>query len=192
MIKEIFLLALGLIFTENIVFSSALGSGTLITMSGKTGYVKGFCLSAFYLTVVSTSLTFFVSPLLSNTEAQSIEPLVFIGILGIVYIVTLVVASRLFVSRFERLKKYIHVSAFNSVVLGSMVLAEKTSFTGYPELQGTFWAYFFYGVFTAFAFILAVAVISAVYPRLHSEKIPYAFRGYPSMLLFLGIIAMTI
>jgi electron transport complex protein RnfA len=191
MFTEILMAAFALIFAENIVFGLSLGSGTIVTMSGKEHYLAGFCLSCAYMTVIGTSLTFLISPLIENPDLYYFEPLFFTIIIGIIYVLTLICASRLFQSRFERLKKYIHVSAFNSVVLGSMVLAEKNTEMNFPLLKDGFLAYFLSGLFTAAAFTIAVFTAAAVFERLHSEKTPYAFRGYPAMLLYMGIIALA-
>jgi electron transport complex protein RnfA len=193
MIFDIFSLSFALIFADNIIFGSSLGAGTLITMSGKKRYLRGFCLSALYLMTLGTALSYFADFLFANSPyARYIRPLGFVVVIGVIYVITLLLLRRFAGARFDNMKRYIHVSAFNSAVLGSMLLASRNLHSGYLDLGTSFWGYLLYGFFSGIGFCLAALICSLVYERLHSEKIPVSFRGYPAMLIFLGFISMAL
>ncbi|MCM1382075.1 MAG: hypothetical protein NC192_09055, partial [Muribaculaceae bacterium] len=103
--------------------------------------------------------------------------------LGVVYIATLLCMWRFFPKMFVKMRKYIHVSVYNCAVLGSMFLTSK-----YCETAGD---YFLRGLGIGLGYVLAVYLTAAVYDRLYSEKSPFAFRGYPLLLIYLGILSMA-
>ena len=41
-------------------------------------------------------------------------------------------------------------------------------------------------------FIIAALILTAAYRKLNSAKVPAAFRGFPAMLIYLGIISMAV
>jgi electron transport complex protein RnfA len=193
MIADILTLSFVLIFADNIIFGTSLGSGTLLTMSGKSKYLRGFCLSALYLMTISTALCFFADILFANLPySRYIRPLGFIIVIGIVYVITLLLLWKFAGNYFDKMKRYIHVSAFNSAVLGSMLLASQRLGGGYFDLGASFIGYLLFGLFSGLGFCLAAIICSALYERLHSEKIPETFRGYPAMLIFIGFISMAL
>jgi electron transport complex protein RnfA len=191
MLSDILTLSFALIFADNIIFGSSLGAGTLLTMSGKKRYLKGFCLSALYLMTAGTTLSYFADLLFDTlTFSRYVRPVGFVLVIGVIYIITLLLLWKFAGERFDNMKRYIHVSAFNSAVLGSMLLASRNR--SYFDLGNTLFGYFLYGLFSGLGFCLAALICSLVYGRLHSEAIPKSFRGYPAMLIFLGFISMAL
>ncbi|MBP5378833.1 MAG: hypothetical protein J6Y64_04760, partial [Ruminococcus sp.] len=92
--------------------------------------------------------------------------------------------------RFADLRKYIHVSAFNCAVMGTL-------FTINGRAAEESWAYNLLGYisdgFEAGAgFIVAALILAAAYRKLNSAKVPASFRGFPAMLVYLGIISMAV
>jgi electron transport complex protein RnfA len=193
MLSDVLALSFALIFADNIIFGSSLGAGTLLTMSGKKRYLKGFCLSALYLMTVGTTLSYFADLLFAGLSySRYVRTVGFVLVIGTVYIITLLALWKFAGSRFDNMKRYIHVSAFNSAVLGSMLLASNNLRGGYFDLGNTLLGYFLYGLFSGLGFCFAALISALVYDRLHSEKIPKSFRGYPAMLIFLGFISMAL
>ena len=41
-------------------------------------------------------------------------------------------------------------------------------------------------------FILAAFILTAAYRKLNSAKVPASFRGFPAMLVYLGLISMAV
>lgn len=183
-IRNIILTAFAAIIVENTIFCRAMGTSTLIIVAKKRKNLLGFGISVTYMTALISVLTYFADKIFGVSGISYIYiPLVYTVILGIVYITTLLCMWRFAPRMFSRMRKYIHVSAFNCAVLGSMFLISK-----YCETLGD---YFLHGVGIGLGFVLAVYITSAVYDRLYSEKAPYAFRGYPLLMIYIGILSMA-
>ena len=181
---KIMLTAFIAVFVENTIFSRALGTSTLIVIARSRKNLLGFGLSVTYITALISVLTYFVDKLfIGNSNSYMYMPLIYIFILGFVYILTLLCMWNFAPKAFARMKKYIHISAFNCAVLGSMFLVSK-----YCE---TLADYFIHGLGIGLGFVFAVYLTAIVYDKLYSEKAPYAFRGYPLMLIYIGILSMA-
>ncbi len=181
---NIIITAFAAVFVENTIFSRALGTSTLVVIARSRKNLFGFGLSVTYVTALISVLTYFVDKLfISNSNSYVYMPLVYICVLGFVYIVTLLCMWKFASSLFSRMRKYVHISAFNCAVLGSMFLISK-----YCE---TLSDYFIHGLGIGLGFVFAVYLTAIVYDKLYSEKAPYAFRGYPLMLIYLGILSMA-
>lgn len=172
------------VFVENTIFSRALGTSTLVIVARSRKNLFGFGLCVTYITAVISVLTYFVDKLwIDNSSSYVYMPLIYIIILGIVYISTLLCMWKFAPRLFARMRKYVHVSAFNCAVLGSMFLISK-----YCE---TLSDYFIHGLGIGLGFVFAVYMTAIVYDKIYSEKAPYAFRGYPLMLIYIGILSMA-
>lgn len=183
-LANIMLTAFTVVFAENIVFSGALGTSTLIIISRSRKNLLGFGLSVTYITALMSVLTFFLNKALKIDENSYIyTPLVYIIILGAVYVITLLCMWRFAPRMFGRMKKYIHISVFNCAVLGALFLIS--------ERCETLGEYFIHGLGIGLGFVLAVYLTAIVYDRLYSEKAPYSFRGYPLLLIYIGILGMA-
>ena len=51
--------------------------------------------------------------------------------------------------------------------------------------------YIVHGIGVGLGFVFAVYLVAIVYDRLYSENVPYCFRGYPLVLLYIGILSMA-
>ena len=103
----------------------------------------------------------------------------------------LLVAVYKFGSRwFEELRRYIHVSAFNCAVMGTLFTINKRA-----SMDGTVFnlgGYVTAGFEAGIGFIIAALILTAAYRKLNSSKVPASFRGFPAMLVYLGIISMAV
>jgi electron transport complex protein RnfA len=55
----------------------------------------------------------------------------------------------------------------------------------------TLFGYIGFGLGTGVGFIIASYFLSIVYDRLFSEDVPESFRGYPLILIYIGILSMA-
>ena len=172
------------VFSENIIFSRAMGLSSLIRISRSRDNLFGFGICVTYFTAAASAAGYLTSRLTETMINRSLYlPLICVSEVGIIYIVTLLVLWRLSGGRFARARKYVHISAFNSAVLGAIFLNDKYCST-FPE-------YIFGGLSIAVGFVLAIYLVSIVYDRLYSEDVPYCFRGYPLLLIYIGIMSMA-
>ena len=172
------------VFAENTIFARALGTNTLIHISRNRKNIFGFGLCVTYITAITGIICYFLDKYINYNELSYIyKPFIYVLILGIVYIVTLLCLWKLFYKVFKKLKKYVHISAFNCAVLGAMFLNSEYCVT-LPE-------YLFHGLGIGLGFIFAVYMVAIVYDRIYSQTAPYCFRGYPLLLIYIGILSMA-
>ena len=174
-----------MIFTENIVFSRALGGGTILAVASDRKSIFGFAAGVTYMSVVSDIFAWAVEFSFGGSAGYGIyRPVIYTGILGILYSVTLMSTYAFFRDKLERIKKYMHFSVFNCAVMGNMLLS-----TGVCH---TFTDYLFYGIGSGLGYSLAVYAAAAVYEKAYSEDVPAVFRGFPLMIIYMGIIGMAL
>ena len=156
----------------------------IITISRNRKNIFGFGLCVTYITAITGIICYFLDKYINYNELSYIyKPFIYVLILGIVYIVTLLCLWKLFYKVFKKLKKYVHISAFNCAVLGAMFLNSEYCVT-LPE-------YLFHGLGIGLGFIFAVYMVAIVYDRIYSQTAPYCFRGYPLLLIYIGILSMA-
>lgn len=176
--------ALTAIFIENTIFARAFGTSTLIVISRNRKNIFGFGLCVTYITAVTGIVCYFIDKLTAENELNYIyKPFVYILSLGLVYIITLLCLWRFMNKVFGKMRKYVHISAFNCAVMGAMFLNSKYC--------TTLVEYIVHGIGVGLGFVFAVYLVAIVYDRLYSENVPYCFRGYPLVLLYIGILSMA-
>ena len=76
------------------------------------------------------------------------------------------------------------LAAVNSGVLGTVLVERTQSFT-LEQSMG-------FGLGSGLGYLLAVMLVTEADRRLRSEAIPEAFRGLPSTLIYIGVLALAI
>jgi electron transport complex protein RnfA len=183
-ITRYILVALSAVMLENLIFSRALGTSTLILIAKSRKNIVGFGICVTYITTVTSVIQYFADRyIISQNTNVLYKPLFYIIIIGTVYIITLLCLWKYLSKVFGKMKKYIHISAFNCAVLGSMFINSNSN--------NTIIGYILFGLFSGLGFILAIYMTAIVYDRLCSEKVPLSFRGYPLILIYIGILSMA-
>lgn len=181
---EILLAALAAITLENVIFTTAVGSSTLIECAKSPKQLWSFGAFITEFSVLSSCLAYYAEKLFKNDAASLFLPSVYILCLGLVYIVTLLFIWFAARKMFSGLKKYVHLSAFNCAVLGCLF---NNGISG-AELGDRV----LYAAEIGIGFIFATYLLSINYKKLSSEDVPASFRGFPVSLLYIGFIAMII
>lgn len=183
--SDMFVYTLIAAFLENTVFSRALGTSTVLWTVRKGYTIPLFGLVITIITIFASVGAYFVAPLLSSWEFGSYcVPLAYVGIIGIVYIVLLLVIARLESKLKNTLRVFIHRCAFNCAVLGAMLLSTMANL----ELSG----YIGFGIGTGVGFTFATYLVDIAYERLNGPKIPKSFRGFPITLIYIGILSLAV
>ena len=173
------------VLAENFVFSRAFGVSTMIIAAKSKRNLAGICLGVVYFTLASAAATWAVSStgLLEGVPA-AVLPAAYAIIIGLIYVITLLLAYLFARSKFAKIKKYVHISAFNSAVMGTIFL----SAAGCKSI----FEYLIFGLCAGMGFAAASYMLSGVYAQLYSDDLPRAFRGYPAIMIFSGIMAMAV
>lgn len=177
------------LLASNLILSQALGTSTLFIAAGSKKNLIGTATVITIFTTLGSASAYLINQIFG--EKYSDFTLLFYTLaVGILYIAILIVFYLINKNAFEKTKKYIHISAFNCAVMGTLftisgneaVSAEKYTFIDYLSC----------GFEAGIGFIIAALILTAAFRKLNSSKVPTSFRGFPAMLVYLGIISMAV
>ena len=151
------------LLTTNLILTQALGTSTLFIAAGSR---KNLLWTAITISVF----------------------LFYVLVIGIIYVILLTILYFADRKNFCTTRKYVHMSAFNCAVMGTLFTISDSSF-GADMSMGS---YIMAGAEAGTGFIFAAFVLTAAFKRLNSKDVPAAFRGFPATLVYLGIISMAI
>ena len=172
------------IFVQNAIFERAFGSNVAIYASRKESHVTGFTLGITLMTTVASMITYFLDGLLLPFKyGWLFMPLVYVAVISILYLIALFGMWAIFPKMFARARKFAHLAVFNCTVIGALFLN-----SNYGD---DIWSYIGYGLGTGIGFFLACLLLNIAHEKLDSDKIPKAFRGYPIMLVYIGVISLA-
>lgn len=172
------------IFIQNAIFDRALGSNVVIYASRKNTHIIGFTIGITAMTTIASIISYFFDRLLlPHKYGFLFMPLIYVCIISLLYILALLFLWRIFPKTFAKIKKYVHLAIFNCTVIGALFLN-----SGFGS---DIWDYIGYGFGTGIGFFLACLLLNIAHEKLDSDKIPRVFRGYPIMLIYIGIISLA-
>lgn len=177
------------LLTSNLILTQALGTSTLFIAAGSKKNLVGTAFTITLFTTAGSASAYFINNMLPES-AGDFTLFFYTLAIGILYILFLTVLY--FVSRknFRNIRKYIHLSAFNCAVMGTLF-----TITAKAEENSKFnniGSFILAGAEAGFGFIISAFILTVAYRRLNSSDVPTAFRGFPAMLIYLGIISMAI
>lgn len=177
------------LIAANLILTQALGISTIFiaAQSRKNLVITACTISVF--TVAGSAAAYVTDSLLPH-KYDWLTLLFYTISIGIIYVILL--SALYFISRekFGRIRKYIHLSAYNCAVMGTLftISSKGSAESDLMNLP----SYLAEGLYAGLGFILAAFILTAAYKRLNSSKVPASFRGFPSMLVYLGIISMAV
>ena len=172
------------VFVQNAIFDRAFGSNVVIYASRKNSTVIGFTLGITAMTTIASIISFFVDSALLNTQfGWLFMPLIYAAIIGAIYVLALFLFWKVFPKIFRRMRKYVHLAIFNCTVIGALFLNSNYG-SDLPSYIG-------YGFGTGIGFFLACFLLNVAREKLDSDKIPRVFRGYPIMLVYIGVVSLA-
>jgi electron transport complex protein RnfA len=172
------------VFVQNSIFDRALGSNVVIYASRKNSHVAGFTIGITAMTTLASIVSYFFDSLLLPTKyGYLFMPLIYVAIISVLYVGALLFLWQVFPEKFAKIKKYVHLAILNCTVIGALFLNSSYG----SDLPG----YIGYGFGTGIGFFLACFLLNIAHEKLDSDKIPRIFRGYPIMLIYIGIISLS-
>lgn len=181
------LLALTAITVQNAVFARALGVSRLLSLVDDTTHTAVFSV----LLIVCSTLANVAYYFLNNLYLKDIpsyryfRPLGIVLCISVVFIVVFVLAVKLFPYRLVgKAAESMPMAAFNSMVIGTILLSSTSNLNLIETVV--------FSVASALGFTFAVLLVTEGQRKLQNRDMPAAFRGLPSTLLYLGILAMAI
>ncbi len=172
------------VFTQNAIFDRAFGANVAIYASRKDSHVIGFSIGITVMTTLASMIAYlFDGLLLPLPYGDLFMPLVYVVIISLLYVIGLFILWRGFPKLYGKVKKYVHLAIFNCAVFGALFL-NSTFGKGFAGYVG-------YGFGTGIGFFVACFLINIANEKLSSDKIPKIFRGYPIMMIYIGIISLA-
>ena len=162
------------VFVQIAIFDRAFGSNVGIYASRKNSTVIGFTLGITAMTTLASIVSFFVDQAMLPTEfGWLFMPLIYSAVISVLYILGLLGLWRFFPKIFRKIRKYVHLAIFNCTVIGALFLNSNSG--------SDIWSYIGYGFGTGIGFFLACFLLN----------IAHIFRGYPIMLVYIGVISLA-
>ena len=169
---------------QNALLTRALGASAVSQIARNKKSFPKFFVGILYMTTVMGLLCYLCDRAWGDRgSARIFLPVIYIIALGLVYILTLICLWWFMYNTFKKMRKYIHISAINGAVLGSVLLNSQNS--------NTLFEYVTLSIGTGLGFMLAVYLVGAAYDKIYSEDAPYLTRGYPLLLIYIGILGMA-
>lgn len=201
------------LLADNLIFTKALGTSTLMTASKNRSNLVILSLMMTLFSVlgcVLTGLLYRIFPLmminLTVFPISVFQLLLYAAVISAVYLLTLLLLRLIGGEKWSKFRKYVHLSAFNCAVMGTVQLAFPSGlFARDAVTPAEFLGLQFYsidrlsitgsllfGLQTGLGFLLASLMLLAVRRRLYSDSVPEAFRGFPAVLVYIGLISMAV
>jgi len=181
---EIVTVAMVSVFVQNAILDRAFGSNVAIYASRKNGTVIGFSVGITVMSTIASLISYFADSLLLPSQyGRLFMPLIYVTIISVLYLAGLFLMWRVFPDFFKRIKKYVHLAVFNCTVIGALLLNS--------NYGSDIWSYIGYGFGTGIGFFLACFLLNIAREKLDSDRIPKAFRGYPVMLVYIGVVSLA-
>lgn len=175
--------ALGAVFSENIVFTHAFGISPFLSKSENFAEALITGITVTVMLTVSALLTsivdFYVLRLLDMTYLRSLVCVLFIAL----SIAPLSVLIKKYGKSFRGLPVSAVEAFSNTTVLGVCLFATNIGYNPLASLV--------YGLFAGVGFTLAILFFSIVRARLKYSKTPKFFDGLPMLLITSGLVALV-
>ena len=177
------------LLAANLILSRALGTSTIFIAAGSKKNLVATAGVITLFTTVGAMAAYFID-LVLPAALSDLRLLLYILVISLLYVLLLTAVYCLYRQRFDDLRKYIHVSAFNCAVVGTLFTINESSAADVAKFS--FGKYAAAGLEAGAGFIISALILTAAYRKLNSSKVPASFRGFPAMLVYLGIISMAV
>ena len=179
-----FTVTTGAILIENAILSRGLGTDRLLLVNEDIHSTLDFATVLTIITTIGCGLSFFVDRLLvSFVYNYSMKPFIYICVMGAIYVAVHEITKKK-MKNFKKLQEHITVGVFNCAVLGSMLLVSVKELSFINAIG--------FGLGTGLGYTLAIVLISEGNRKMKNKDMPIAFKGLPSMLVYIGILSMAV
>lgn len=183
-LKEIIIIVIAALFTNNIVLTRSLGICPFLGVSKKQSSALGMGFAVIFVVTLSTLITHILYMyLLVPFELEYMQIVMFVLIIASIVQVIEIVFKRFVPTLYNSMGVYLPLITTNCVILGT---AQDSIGWGYD-----LFLVFLNSMFIGAGFLLALILMSGVRERINKSDIPKPFRGFPISLLTAGIISMA-
>ncbi len=183
-ISELFSFFITIALLQNIVLTTGFGSSSMLRVVRKPRTVWLFSAMLTVFSVLTVVIAYPLDKLCGTAITNFWRPLMLVGIDAILYILAVILLRRFWPTFHNRVSYAMPLAAFNSLVIG-IAMISNVQFSS--TLLGTLGL----AIGACLGFALLTFLVDEGIERLDNPDMPDAFRGMPSTLLYIGILALA-
>lgn len=183
-LMQMMLYALMGVFTQNLIFTSGVGAERALRTPHSMKRVVISSLTVMFFSWISISGMYLIRMLSSRYPIlENMRVLLLVTVMVIVYLILMCLSNWIHKPTFTILAEALPSSIFNSVVIMAGVVEQMLSLS-YSQATG-------YAIGTGAGFFLATVLVREAIDDVENPAMPPAFVGLPSLLIYIGILAMA-
>lgn len=182
--KEMFLIIVGSALVNNVVLSQFLGLCPFFGVSKKVETASGMGGAVIFVITLSSLVTSVIYEfVLVPTHMEYLQTIVFILIIAALVQFVEMFLKKAVPSLYRALGVYLPLITTNCAVLGVAIINVQKE---YNVLQSTV-----NGFATAVGFTISIVLMAGIREKIEYNDIPESFRGFPTVLLTAGLMAIA-
>lgn len=182
--KEMIVILLSAILTQNFVLSKSLGICPFLGVSKKLDSAVGMSFAVTFVMVLATAATWPIQTyLLDQYDLGYMQTIVFILVIAALVQLVEMILKKFIPPLYESLGIYLPLITTNCAVLGVALLNIQEHYNFLESLV--------YGFTGGLGFTLAIVLFSSVRQRVEEAECPESFRGFPIALISAGLLALA-
>lgn len=175
---EFILFALSIITAENIFFARAVDMGKIYDFIDKPRNITHLGFSLTCMNVCAAVLSYPVAVFFPRSGAAALfRPAVFLIVAYVGYVL-------LFMSRMKFTTNFPPAVCMNGVVLSTLLICSRESYSLVQTIL--------YAAAAAIGYMIAMLIVHLGRVRLSYSTPPKAFRGFPVLLVYIGLISLAL
>ena len=170
---------------QNLVLTAGFDSSVMLKTIRQPRQLFRFGILALCFSLITTAAFYPIDRLLAAVWwVRMLRPLIIVCIACLLYLLSIVVLSR-FQTLYRRVRSLLALAAFNNLVIGvALLLNLQVSVSFLPALGLAAGA--------SLGFIFLSAMTAEAVERMDNPELPSSFRGLPSTLVYLGLLALAL
>lgn len=182
--KEMIVILLSAILTQNFVLSKSLGICPFLGVSKKLDSAVGMSFAVTFVMVLATAATWPIQTyLLDQYDLGYMQTIVFILVIAALVQLVEMILKKFIPPLYESLGIYLPLITTNCAVLGVVLLNVQNN---YNFLESTV-----YGITGGLGFLLAIVLFASVRERVEFADYPKSFEGFPICLVTASLLALA-
>mgnify|MGYP002604569260 FL=1 len=186
--KEVILLAIGSAIVNNVVLSQFLGLCPFFGVSKKVETAAGMGMAVVFVITIASFITSVLDKLiLQNFDIIYLRTIVFILVIAALVQFVEMFLRKSMPSLYNSLGIFLPLITTNCAVLGvALTNVQANGNVGYSIGVSTI-----NGLATAVGFTIAIVIMAGIREKIQYNDIPDAFKGFPTVLLTAGLMAIA-
>lgn len=183
--KELLSFFVTIALLQNIVLTTGFGSSSVLRVVRKPRSVWMFSGLLAVFSVTTVVIAYPLDKLFGTAITNFWRPLMLIGITAAVYVLAVILLSNFARDFYARISRTMPLAAFNSLVVGVALVSNVQFSSSIGGIIGL-------AIGACLGFTLLTFIVDEGIERLDNPDMPDGFRGMPSTLIYIGILALAL